>query len=812
MMKQRYCLFPVLFVFACLTCGINAQDSIQVKIERDDYPPLRMNRSSSGGPLGIGSKRYDRGLGTHSVSVLRFKLPVVATKFEAEIGVNINAGKNGSVTFAVEVGGNELYRSGICRGGEEPVVVSVDLPAGTRELVLKVDDGGDGPPYDQADWAEARITTETGKVLYLDEAVTELPFSFQYDGRAVDLATFHFQSEAGENTDGFNGWCNTYTAPDGKLQITINGKKYKNYPVTEHTVSLTNLSRDEDTKIISDFQSLDIDLANPRGWYQVPTLNTLRGSFCIPTDFTPLTVDLGAGASHSFATPSGRSSEEVFPFIELNLNDNSGWFFAPGWTGGWAAKFANQSNKVNVKIGMIDTHFKLLPGETVIQPGVVIFQREGKTRREFKTLVHSFMLDHKVPRDTQGEIIPPILAVTVGGGNKTPQMMLDTLQYCIDNKFPFDTYWIDAGWYGAPHEVEPWSNCGPAWYRYVGDWRVNTTVHPTGTLLPIADAVHANNMKLLVWFEPERIYHETPIYSERPEYRNGPLLDLGNPEARKWIQGVLFDMIEKHGIDIYRQDFNMNPGPVWKDLDNKNPERVGIAEAKHIGGLYTMLDEMRQRFPNILQENCASGGRRLDIEMATRAHSYCQSDYFIGPKPEDRAFILGQNATLNTTPYLPFHGGEFNCVPIGDDYAAFSIISSGTICTFSDFDGGIVRRTFSTEETEWFQKVFAFDARMKKFYTGNFYPLCDETDAADDVWCGWQFDRNDLGAGFAVVFRRGKATEESKTFSLGNIDPDAEYDLEFYDGSKSTVKGNDLKQWKVTLPQRSFQLFLYTKK
>ena len=62
-------------------------------------------------------------------------------------------------------------------------------------------------------------------------------------------------------------------------------------------------------------------------------------------------------------------------------------------------------------------------------------------------------------------------------------------------------------------------------------------------------------------------------------------------------------------------------------------DRVGIAEAKHIGALYRFLDDMRARFPNILQENCASGGRRIDIEMISRAHVYCRSDYFIGQKP-----------------------------------------------------------------------------------------------------------------------------------------------------------------------------------
>jgi len=59
-------------------------------------------------------------------------------------------------------------------------------------------------------------------------------------------------------------------------------------------------------------------------------------------------------------------------------------------------------------------------------------------------------------------------------------MMADILQYCVDNKMPFDTYWVDAGWYGAARD-ELYSNCGPNWWKYVGDWRVNTTTHPTAT-------------------------------------------------------------------------------------------------------------------------------------------------------------------------------------------------------------------------------------------------------------------------------------------------------------------------------------------
>ena len=303
--------------------------------------------------------------------------------------------------------------------------------------------------------------------------------------------------------------------------------------------------------------------------------------------------------------------------------------------------------------------------------------------------------------------------------------MADILQYCVDNKMPFDTYWVDAGWYGAPHEDELYSNCGPNWWKYVGDWRVNTTTHPTGDLLPIADAVHKAGLKFLLWFEPERMTDSAPILQTHPEYRHGQLVDYGNPETLRWIQDTIYGVIAKHKIDVYRQDFNMDPGPVWRGMDAA--DRVGIAEAKHIAGMYKFLDDMRARFPDILQENCASGGRRIDIEMISRAHTYCRSDYYIGRKPGDTAFILGQNATLNLMPYLPFQGCEFNCVPVGDDYAAFSIISSGTVITPSDFDGGILRRKITDDETAWFKKVFDVAIRMRPFYMGDFYQLTDET-------------------------------------------------------------------------------------
>ncbi|MFA5193562.1 MAG: alpha-galactosidase, partial [Verrucomicrobiia bacterium] len=619
--------------------------------------------------------------------------------------------------------------------------------------------------------------------------------AFDYDGKPSQTdGSYSKTTVAGSQTGTarLTAESRTMTAADGKLQIRLDCKTYRNFPAEEYAVLLTNLSRTEPTGIADNFRSLKLSIAMPES-IKAAVINVLRGSTCKATDFVPESFTIEAGKEQVLTTACGRSSNDYVPFLELNLDDKNGYLFAVGWTGSWKARFANTGSAVDVEIGMERTHFRLLPGETIRQPGITVFVRKNQTRREFKTLLHRFMIENKVPRDTNGQVIPPLLAVASGGGNKTPQMMADVLQYCVANKLPFDTYWIDAGWYGAPHADELFSNCGPNWAKYVGDWRVNTTTHPTGDLLPIADAVHKAGLKFLLWFEPERMTDSAPILKTHPEYRHGHLVDFGNPEALKWIQDTIYGMIEKHKIDVYREDFNMQPGPVWRKMDAA--DRVGIAEAKHIAGLYKFLDDMRARFPGILQENCASGGRRIDMEMNSRAHVYCRSDYYIGRKTNDTAFILGQNATLNLMPYLPFQGCEFNCVPVGDDYGAFSIIASGTVITPSDFDGGILRRKITDSETAWFKKVFDVAVRMRPFYMGEFHPLTDETGAGNDVWCAWQCNRPDLKAGFAIIFRRGAAAGESRTFQLGGIEPGAAYQVECYDGSTKTVAGSELKHW-----------------
>jgi len=195
-----------------------------------------------------------------------------------------------------------------------------------------------------------------------------------------------------------------------------------------------------------------------------------------------------------------------------------------------------------------------------------------------------------------------------------------------------------------------------------------------------------------------------------------------------------------------------------------------------------------------------------------RAHVYCRSDFFIGPKPEDQAFIQGQNATLNTLAFLPFQGGEGNCVPVGDVYGMLSLFAPGTVCTPTDFDGAIVRREFTEDETNWFKKVYGLLDRIKPYWSADFHPLTEETTASNLEWCAWQLDDPASGSGVIQVFRRGEVPDESRAFALQNIDPAASYELENFAGEKKEVSGAELQEWTVALPRRGAELIFYKKK
>ena len=141
-------------------------------------------------------------------------------------------------------------------------------------------------------------------------------------------------------------------------------------------------------------------------------------------------------------------------------------------------------------------------------------------------------------------------------------------------------------------------------------------------------------MKLVVWFEPERVTAGTWLAENHPEWvlggkRRRAARTSATRRPAKWLTDHIDQMITEQGIDLYRQDFNMDPLGYWRG--NDAPDRQGITEIRHVEGYLAYWDELRRRHPDMPIDTCASGGRRNDLETLRRAVPLLRSDYRFEP-------------------------------------------------------------------------------------------------------------------------------------------------------------------------------------
>lgn len=513
------------------------------------------------------------------------------------------------------------------------------------------------------------------------------------------------------------------------------------------------------------------------------------------------------GHPRKYATSGGRSSEQNAPFFNLH-KDNMGYIFAIGWSGQWNCILARGEDDVTIKTKLEDAEFYLQPHEKIRTSSFVLMPYTGSvvdSQNQWRRLVKKhYSLIGQEGRDSHG----PICAL-MWGGMKSEQM-LERVDLIREHALPYEYIWVDAGWYGGTTKPTP-DNFEGDWQSYTGDWRVSPLIHPNG-LKDVARAAHDDGKKFLLWFEPERVRIGTPISLEHPEYfltsprENVPnlLLDLGNEEAWQYCYDTLAGLISEIGIDYYRQDFNMVPLPYWRKNDTEH--RKGITEIKFIIGLYRLWDALLERFPQLMIDNCASGGRRIDIELLRRSVPLWRTDYAC---PADFPEEGIQCHNLAFSSWLPYSG---TCPGQGYDTYRFRSAYAPALSTVYTLNERVPFGD-DPEKLNWLAKMLEEYKKVRQYMTEDFYPLSQISDR-NDVWCASQFVRPDKEDGIVMIFRREHSPYETAKFFLYNIDPNGEYIFTDADGGQMKISGEELvnRGLCVTMPEkRSSRLYFYKK-
>jgi len=316
----------------------------------------------------------------------------------------------------------------------------------------------------------------------------------------------------------------------------------------------------------------------------------------------------------------GVSSHQHHPFIALVSKDASydrgevyGMHFV--YSGNFDAKvYMGQHDNIRMMMGIggEDFGWKLKVAETFTTPEVVlIYSSEGLGK--MSRALHSLYRNHLI-RSPYKDKERPIL---INNWEATyfdfdTDKLLSIAKTAKANGI--EMLVMDDGWFGK--RVDDNSS--------LGDWIVNED-KLQGGLKNLVDKVNEIGMKFGIWVEPEMVSKDSDLFRAHPDWiisipgrepvlsRNQYVLDITRKEVRDYIIDSICKVIEGANIEYVKWDMNR----ALTDLGSLGlaADCQGELCHRYTLAMYEMQEALIQRFPELLLENCSSGGGRFDPGM-----------------------------------------------------------------------------------------------------------------------------------------------------------------------------------------------------
>ncbi len=302
-------------------------------------------------------------------------------------------------------------------------------------------------------------------------------------------------------------------------------------------------------------------------------------------------------------------------FIRNNVMGKM-WFAQIGWSGGcrftldYNAKAETASTHLAFKAEILahNPMYILPAGDCFTTPEVHI----GAVCGDFDEAVNQMHLHTR-----RSVLKADDKTLLVGGGmGAEHDMSVETSKCFADRlaKMGAEVFIVDAGWACPPGEEMRWG-------EYNGINFDHPERYPNG-LVEIADYCHSIGIKFGLWVDIDSIGKLVPLYNEYPEYRalntlcerSSNFLDYSRPEVEKTAYDALVRIITDYKIDLLRIDCNVD----YKDYFGVRDTGYGVKECtslKHFEAIYRIFNNLREKFPDIIFENCAGGGGRTDLGM-----------------------------------------------------------------------------------------------------------------------------------------------------------------------------------------------------
>ena len=320
------------------------------------------------------------------------------------------------------------------------------------------------------------------------------------------------------------------------------------------------------------------------------------------------------------SSAKGESGHQEHPFIALvtpGTNQQQGRVYGMHFV--YSGNFIGQAeltqfDSVRMVMGINQEEFcrNLHAGEFFQAPEVVLtFSGEGLGK--MTRSLHDFYRQHMI-RSPYKNMKRPIL---INNWEATyfdfnTEKLLDIAR--VAKQDGIEMLVMDDGWFGKRDN----DSCS------LGDWVVNENKITRG-LKYLVNEVKKLGLKFGIWFEPEMVSPDSELYRKHPDWvihikgrkatqsRQQYVLDLSNPKVIDYAYESVAKILRSAAIDYVKWDMNR----LLSDLGSSYLDKDSQQELFHryVLGVYRMQERLITEFPNLLLENCSSGGARFDPGM-----------------------------------------------------------------------------------------------------------------------------------------------------------------------------------------------------
>jgi alpha-galactosidase len=334
----------------------------------------------------------------------------------------------------------------------------------------------------------------------------------------------------------------------------------------------------------------------------------------------------GAGAfSERFGQVGSMPVRGWVPFVAIE-DTVAGvvWGAQLAWAGSWQLEIFRQHDDVCLSGGLADREFghwtkTLAPGESIATPPATLACVRGDlddlcdrmTAVQHRAADVHPKVEHDLP------IVFNEWCTTWGDPTHEKVVAIADRLKGTDTRYLV----IDAGWYKG--ETGDWGNGH-------GDWNPSRKLFPHG-LESTAAAIRDRGLIPGLWFEMETVGDASAAFSLTDHLlkrdgipvtvRHRRFWDLSDAFVTDYLSGKVIDLLERCGFGYLKVDYNETIG-----IGSDHSDGQGEGLRRQIEGVYRFFDRIRMRLPDLVVENCSSGGHRLEPSMLGRTAMSSFSD------------------------------------------------------------------------------------------------------------------------------------------------------------------------------------------